>query len=182
MKSACLLCGTSAAPPVPFCPDCYKSRMSAFGYICAEPGTVPEPSEIEPGLLYLSTGASARNREILEKLGVRAILTVADITPLFPLDFEYKVEDRNDADLGKHFDEMCDFVAAAHASGKPVLVHCGAGQSRSPTAVMAYLIRSRKWTLKQAYDHVAKIRPFIYPNEVFVRQLREFEQRCLAKK
>ena len=47
-------------------------------------------------------------------------------------------------------------AAAADAGGVTggVLVHCSEGKSRSVTLVLAFLMQSQGWTLKQALEHV----------------------------
>ncbi|OAD79935.1 hypothetical protein PHYBLDRAFT_106306, partial [Phycomyces blakesleeanus NRRL 1555(-)] len=57
----------------------------------------------------------------------------------------------------------------------PIYVHCKAGKSRSVTAILAYLISSERWTLKQAYCHVIKARPNMSPNIGFIAELMKME-------
>ena len=47
--------------------------------------------------------------------------------------------------------------------------------SRSATLVLAYLMKSRKWSLAEALSSVKANRPCICPNEGFMDQLRLFE-------
>ncbi|EPS36658.1 hypothetical protein H072_9788 [Dactylellina haptotyla CBS 200.50] len=55
-----------------------------------------------------------------------------------------------------------------------VLVHCAQGISRSATAVVAYLMRTYKWTFVEALAFV-KERRRVYPNKNFQEQLRVWE-------
>jgi protein-tyrosine phosphatase len=64
----------------------------------------------------------------------------------------------------------------------PIYVHCKAGRSRSVTAVLAYLIKSRQWTLRQAYDYVMERRSGICPNIGFVTELMRVEKGVLGFK
>lgn len=57
-----------------------------------------------------------------------------------------------------------------------VLVHCVYGQSRSAAICVAYLMATRRLSLRDAYDAVAKARPCIYINPGFLRQLALFER------
>ena len=55
-----------------------------------------------------------------------------------------------------------------------VLVHCGAGISRSATIVVAYLMWYLKLPFMASYKFVQKLRPQISPNLNFVGQLVAF--------
>jgi protein-tyrosine phosphatase len=55
-------------------------------------------------------------------------------------------------------------------------VHCGAGISRGPTAVIAYLMASsQRFAYGDARRLVAAARPCTRPNDGFVRALRRYE-------
>lgn len=62
-----------------------------------------------------------------------------------------------------------------------VLVHCAAGVSRSPTLVIAYLMRYNGLTMEQAMDYVGQRRDIIYPNPTFRLALKEYEEHLKAK-
>ena len=47
--------------------------------------------------------------------------------------------------------------------------------SRSTTLVLAYLMKSKKWSLARALDEVKAKRPIICPNEGFINQLELYE-------
>jgi protein-tyrosine phosphatase len=55
-----------------------------------------------------------------------------------------------------------DFIGKELADGGAVYVHCGVGVGRAPTMVAAYLI-SQGMTPLQAWKHIRRIRPFIWP-------------------
>ena len=60
-----------------------------------------------------------------------------------------------------------------------VLVHCAVGKSRSPTIVMAYLMKHHNMSLKDAYNLVMQKRRLpglnVCPNNSFMRQLMAYE-------
>ena len=57
-----------------------------------------------------------------------------------------------------------------------VFVHCAAGESRSATIVIAYLMWKKKMTFDKAYNFVKQKRSRIYPNFGFRQQLQMFEK------
>ena len=75
----------------------------------------------------------------------------------------------------------------------PLLVHCSMGQSRSPTAILAYLLKvtyaspetpfdMRKKLLPTLIKFVQKRRPYTDPNIGFLRQLRSYEDNLKSQK
>ncbi len=59
--------------------------------------------------------------------------------------------------------------------GKRVLVHCDAGNNRSATVVIAYVMYSMQLTTTQAIAYVKAKRPSVGPHEWQVQALREYE-------
>ena len=65
------------------------------------------------------------------------------------------------------------FLQECEARGCRVLVHCSAGESRSPTLVIAFLISTRGCSFLEAFSLVKQRRPSINPNPSFVAQLKQ---------
>jgi protein-tyrosine phosphatase len=57
---------------------------------------------------------------------------------------------------------------------KNILIHCAAGISRSPTIVLAYLMKYHEMNLNDALRFVQEKRPIIHPNPGFQKQLQEY--------
>ncbi|KAJ4834374.1 Dual specificity protein phosphatase 1 [Turnera subulata] len=135
------------------------------------------PCKIEEGL-YLGSIGAANNKNLLKRMNVTHILTVASsLPPSYPNDFVYKViavADREETNLKQYFDECCNFIDEAKRRGG-VLVHCFVGRSRSVTIIVAYLMKTHGMTLTQALAHVKSKRPQASPNSGFISQLQQLE-------
>ena len=59
--------------------------------------------------------------------------------------------------------------------GGTVLVHCYMGISRSATIVLAYLMKSQKWSLREAVTYLCARRKCVKPNDGFLEQLMEWQ-------
>jgi dual specificity MAP kinase phosphatase len=57
-----------------------------------------------------------------------------------------------------------------------VLVHCGAGVSRSAALAIAYLMRRFTWPAKRARAHCQQRRSLVSPNQGFWRSLCALEE------
>jgi len=79
-------------------------------------------------------------------------------------------------------DTCFNFIDEAKGSGGKVLVHCMAGINRSASICIAYLMKQRQWTLKQAYDFLKKIRDEIHPHPSYMEQLFQYEEKLFGTK
>ncbi len=61
-----------------------------------------------------------------------------------------------------------------------ILVHCSAGISRSPTLVLAYMIKKHHMKLDDAFHKMRQLRQIVDPNVSFIIQLRDWETKCLT--
>lgn len=133
--------------------------------------------------LYLGSAAHAAQKELLERLGITALLNVSPNCPNhWPERFEYEtipVEDNSTADIKVHFVKAIEFINRVKSKGGKVLVHCKAGVSRSATLCLAYLIYS-KMCLNDAYDLVKSKRRVISPNFNFMGQLLSWQEEQLG--
>lgn len=63
-----------------------------------------------------------------------------------------------------------------------VIVHCHAGISRSASVVIAYIMKYRMKSFKEALDIVRGARSIVEPNIGFTATLIDFEEICTAAK
>ena len=85
-----------------------------------------------------------------------------------------KAEDSENFDLFPFF-EKCSFFIDENLKKGNVLVHCLGGVSRSVSIVIAYFIRFRNIGFDQGLKFIKEKRPFVDPNDGFVKQLRKYE-------
>ncbi|KAG8439279.1 hypothetical protein GDO86_005481 [Hymenochirus boettgeri] len=141
------------------------------------------PVEILP-FLYLGSAYHASRKDMLETLGITALINVSANCPNhFEGNFQYKsipVEDSHKADISSWFNEAIDFIDSVKNAGGRVFVHCQAGISRSATICLAYLMRTNRVKLDEAFEFVKQRRSIISPNFSFMGQLLQFESQVLA--
>lgn len=70
------------------------------------------------------------------------------------------------------FDSVMSAIEDGIKVGR-VLVCCGAGMSRSPSLLAAYLHRTEFLRFDDALEHLTKLRPVVSPSNVLVRSIKE---------
>ncbi|CAH1246508.1 DUSP5 [Branchiostoma lanceolatum] len=137
------------------------------------------PSEIVLGALYQGRGDQATNEKIVSDLRISHIVNISKEHPnAFPIYITYlnvRVDDDMSANVTHLLPTTTEFIAEAIKSGGRVLVHCNLGISRSSTVTMAYLMKQRQWTMKDAFDFLKERRQVAQPNLGFLRQLSKYE-------
>ena len=107
-----------------------------------------------------------------------------EVSNAFPDRFTYQrvaVADMPHVRLDRIFTDAFEFIDNARSSpGGCVLVHCYYGASRSASIVLAYLMRTERMRYREALAYLQMIRPEVYPNDGFDKQLREYEQKLLC--
>ncbi|MEQ2269262.1 Dual specificity protein phosphatase 1 [Xenotaenia resolanae] len=141
------------------------------------------PVEILP-FLYLGSAYHASRKDMLDMLGITALINVSSNCPNhFEDSFLYKsipVEDNHKADISSWFNQAIEFIDSVRNNGGRVFVHCQAGISRSATICLAYLMRTNRVKLDEAFEFVKQRRSIISPNFSFMGQLLQFESQVLA--
>jgi protein-tyrosine phosphatase len=131
------------------------------------------------GYLYLGSRFDSENYEMIRGKGITAIINVTPNEPNYFSDnpeFNYlrcPIEDNVNAEIELYFDVCADFIEEMRNDGRTTLVHCRGGISRSPSIVIAYLIKYRKFSLSDAYKLVSRNRR-ISPNSEFMKKLENY--------
>ncbi|KVH93171.1 protein-tyrosine-phosphatase IBR5 [Cynara cardunculus var. scolymus] len=132
------------------------------------------PSEILQGFLYLGSYDNASRSELLKTLGISRVLnTVPACQNLYKNSFTYHCLPDSPT---LAFNDAVEFLEQCEKDKARVLVHCMSGKNRSPAVVMAYLMKSRRWTLDQSYQWVKEYRPSVDLNPAVLQQLQEYAQ------
>lgn len=82
----------------------------------------------------------------------------------------YDIRDLPEELISKFFKKCNTHIANAHMQQLKVLVFCYAGMSRSVSICLAFLIKNRKMSYDEAFNHISSLRE-IDPNEGFIGQL-----------
>lgn len=101
-----------------------------------------------------------KTKQQLKDLNIVAIVCCADGTEIFPSDFTYlqlPIRDRPGFDISIYFEESFQFIEAQRKLGN-VIIHCNAGASRSPSILIAYIMKKYGKSFDQAYTEVKNIR------------------------
>jgi len=134
-------------------------------------------SEILPGGLYL-TGIDGVSEKDLIANGITHVVSVIEEPPRFSSAINHlfcPLTDTGNANISQYFEESFSFIDACITSGKPVVVHCLAGISRSATLVIAYLMRKQRKPYLDVLTFVQQKRGIVCPNLGFCLALRDFE-------
>ena len=149
---------------------------------------VGEPSRFpgEPPL-YVGSGAHAANVKLLKRLGIGAVINCAPSVCADP-EAKYKASDIQYKKIDAHDDRSfpllkeclgpaTQFIDAAHAENRGVLVHCMAGVNRSATLAVAHLLIRDKPNLFTLFEQCVAARHSILQNPSFQLQLCSLAQR-----
>uniref|UniRef100_A0A8C6VGE1 Serine/threonine/tyrosine interacting like 2 n=1 Tax=Naja naja TaxID=35670 RepID=A0A8C6VGE1_NAJNA len=132
--------------------------------------------EVWPNI-FIAEKSAAVNKGRLKRLGITHILNAAHGTGVYTgpdfyngMNIQYlgiEVDDFPDEEIAKHF--------------RKVLVSSEMGVSRSAVLVSAYLMIFHHMTILEALLTIRKKRA-IYPNDGFLKQLRELNEKLLAER
>lgn len=153
------------------------------------------PDEIIPNLFLgnLSHGEYFLN-EMINKKNTVTVLKCTTLSADLPMAAEVekqtiennfkvlKIEDTLSERISNHFNDAFDFIKTSLNKDKKVLVYCGAGVSRAPTIVIAYLMKKYHLKYEEAFNHTKRKRACIDPNKNFIVQLKEYEIRLAREK
>lgn len=127
--------------------------------------------------LYFGSQDIACDSNILNTLQITDILSVGVTVPTHK-DILYKfieVYDLPSFNIKNIFDECYLYIENIRLLNRRVYVHCNAGISRSPTIIIAYVMKHLKIGFEDAFKFIKETRSTINPNAGFVSQLKDYE-------
>tara|TARA_B110000211_G_C14092951_1_gene560394 strand:+ start:3762 stop:4340 length:579 start_codon:yes stop_codon:yes gene_type:complete len=165
----------------------YESTKRVFGPNRKGVGTLMDLTKQTTVIInniLLGNAYNARDFYELKKNNVGLIINCSkDIPHYFPEDFEYarvSVADKLEQNILVHLDNittrMYNFITQNPNS--TVFVHCFMGSSRSAVVVIAYLIKYRSYTRRDALNFIKQKRELVNINVDFFKQLKDFEALC----
>ncbi|KAJ7617370.1 protein-tyrosine phosphatase-like protein [Roridomyces roridus] len=165
-----------------------------------QPHSHPHPTSSSPYAPYPSSGSSGQLQQLSGGLYLGSLSAVNDFpllrahgithlvqaleAPWAPpcrkedgfVAYNIDIRDKESTDLRPHLEAACQYIERALRRGEGVLVHCQQGVSRSPSIVIAYLIRNHAMSYDAALSFVKRKRACAKPNPGFARALMEWEQ------
>ncbi|KAJ7266452.1 protein-tyrosine phosphatase-like protein [Mycena haematopus] len=172
-------------PPTPLPPASqmpHPSSASPYApYPSAPSGSVGQPRM--SGGLYLGSLSAVNDHPLLRAHGITHLVQALE-APWAPparkedgfVAYSIDIRDKESVDLRPHLEAACVYIERALKRGEGVLVHCQQGISRSPSIVIAYLIRNHGMSYDAALAFVRRKRACAKPNSGFARALMEWEQ------
>ena len=118
----------------------------------------------------------------MRKNNIQHVLSISNTQDQLPDDIKLlfiQLEDTQASDLLEVLDEACNFIEEAlnyNNNTGNIFIHCSRGLSRSPTVLIAYLMKKLNLSTKESFELVKKSRPNIGPQCNFIRQLLLLEK------
>lgn len=142
-------------------------------------------SKIAPHV-FISNAEQAVDSQFIRKNRIEYVLCCAlELDHSFPKDIIFKkfpIRDLKRFNILNYLEEGVEFITEAVSCSRNILVYCNMGVSRSPTIVIAYLVRELQISTDEAESLVLKSRPEIFPNSGFYNQLKIYESKNLKPK
>lgn len=137
-------------------------------------------AQVRPHLLFGSAPQGEEDIDDLARRGVTGVLCLETDEDIAEYGFQWSqvsdwysargiaahrvpILDFSPGAIVAHLDNALGAIAALVADGRTVYVHCSEGISRSPTVVIAHLVKAEGLSLAEAVDIVSAARPVVNP-------------------
>lgn len=138
--------------------------------------------------IYIGNVETAENEVLLAKNNIKRVVNVThDKDNFFEGKIEYfnlRIEDRRTKfkTMKEELNNALDFITSC---SKNTLIHCNAGTSRSGTVLLAYVMKTKKITLKEAFEYILNrrsVNSYTHPNIGFFQKvLLPFEKELFGE-
>jgi len=130
--------------------------------------------------LFLGNFENACDIKELRRNNIGYILNCAiecknKVLPKSIKELHLDVRDEPEFKIIKYFDKSNEFINKVRTEGGSILVHCKMGLSRSPTFIIAFLIKYYGFTVDSAINFLKRKRPYVNINHGFIEQLHQYE-------
>jgi len=161
----------------------HKGSLTTPGSVTSMSTYAPYPMTQIRERLYLGNIDDAFNEEELKAKGITHILSVTQgkSRVSFVKHEQIVMNDRGDTDLERVLAKAIPFIEEGQEDGNTILVHCKAGQNRSATVVIAYLMKRHGKNLYEAHKEVKTKRPLVQINRGYAQKLLELEKEIYDK-
>ncbi len=132
--------------------------------------------------IYLGDSIAASNEAYLKSFDIDTVINCADklVSEYKDLKFmELKLYDDWDQKLFPKFEIAYKYIKLH--SKKNILIHCGAGVSRSASLVIFYIMKEKNWDFETSYEYCKERRPIVQPNSNFQEQLIDYYDKYMNK-
>lgn len=128
--------------------------------------------------LFIGNLFNSRDRKLLEKNGIKYILSITLNGRIKFKDKNYMIIHLDDITKENILDTLPILLKYIDEGIKHgILVHCDMGISRSASIIIAWLMTRKNMSLKKAHSYLKSIRPIISPNPGFIKQLKILENK-----
>ena len=129
--------------------------------------------------IYVGNYRFALNSSLMIKEGITHILNCGNgLKNFYENDNIFKylyipLYDSESQKLEKYLEKSNNFIKEGSENGNKILIHCGAGMSRSITLCLMYMIIEKKYKFSDAYKIVKEKRKCAVPNSGFRKLLEQ---------
>lgn len=125
-------------------------------------------TEIQPGI-FLGGKVLSKDYSFLKSKRITHILSIgSDFTEVFPHQFTYKIVVSKNTptwNFYKHFNSIAQFIKDGSSGKNVVYIHCGSGNGKGTTALIAYFLRFEHMSIKEALSLIRIKNPSSKPRE-----------------
>ncbi|KAK9765114.1 tyrosine/serine/threonine protein phosphatase [Basidiobolus ranarum] len=124
----------------------------------------------------LNVAKEVKNPLLMDPQSSDAVFTVEQGSDIRHVNYKKFSWGHNQENLSDFFETAFSYIDDARSRGLSVLVHCQCGVSRSASLIIAYVMRSLRMNVNEAYSFVKARSSTISPNMSLVYQLVDLEK------